>query len=129
MDSSNLSALKRHKPSSLRTAIGAHLFSPPDIEHTPCREAQDQKPIVILRLPEVIKCVGLCRSTIYAMGDPKSKSFDPTWPQPILLNQRSIGWLSSEISVWIQQKIAERHKKAKAEIAQTTSRGAFSVGR
>ncbi len=54
----------------------------------------------ILRLPDVIKRVGLSRSSIYARvargGD---------FPSPIKLGERAIGWPSSEIDKWIEEQI------------------------
>ncbi|MDF1829974.1 MAG: AlpA family transcriptional regulator [Cycloclasticus pugetii] len=60
----------------------------------------------ILRLPEVIKTTGLGRSTIYR--DINLGSF----PKPIKLGEKSTGWLSSDISTWIESRIKERDDKA-----------------
>lgn len=49
----------------------------------------------ILRLPEVLRIVGLSRSTVYrlaANGD---------FPQPIRLGRRSTGWRLSELTEWL----------------------------
>ncbi|WP_338156957.1 AlpA family transcriptional regulator [Cycloclasticus pugetii] len=62
--------------------------------------------ISILRLPEVIKTTGLGRSTIYR--DINLGSF----PKPIKLGEKSTGWLSSDISTWIESRIKERDDKA-----------------
>ncbi len=53
----------------------------------------------ILRLPEVRVRVGLSRSSIYAAV---SKG---TFPKPILLGARSVGWLEVEIEAWVSQRI------------------------
>ncbi len=58
--------------------------------------------ISILRLPEVIKITGLGRSTIYR--DINLGNF----PKPIKLGQKSTGWLSSDISTWIDSRIQAR---------------------
>ena len=52
----------------------------------------------IMRLPEVIGIVGVCRSTIYFWMEKK------TFPKPIKLGKRSIGWLEKDIQDWISQK-------------------------
>jgi len=56
----------------------------------------------ILRLPDVIKETKLSRSAIY---DLISKG---NFPKQIKLTQRSSGWISSEVSAWIDERIAER---------------------
>lgn len=53
----------------------------------------------ILRLDDVIKKVGLSRSSIFKMIDANS------FPQSISLNERAIGWLASEIDDWIDSRI------------------------
>jgi prophage regulatory protein len=58
--------------------------------------------ISILRLPQVIEKIGLSRSTIYFY---LSKG---TFPKPISLGERSIGFLESEIIEWLQSRIALR---------------------
>jgi prophage regulatory protein len=56
-----------------------------------------------MRLPEVIKAVGLCKPTIYA------KISDGEFPKPIKLGRVSV-WLQSEISGWIDERVAEYRK-------------------
>ena len=54
----------------------------------------------ILRLPEVTSRTGLARSTIYLRI---SKN---TFPTPISLGGRAVGWLESEINEWLEGCIA-----------------------
>ncbi|WBU39889.1 AlpA family transcriptional regulator [Marinobacter alkaliphilus] len=56
----------------------------------------------ILRLRNVMKKTGLARSTIYKYIDAG------TFPKPIDLGGRSVGWVDSEIDGWIADKIQER---------------------
>ncbi len=56
----------------------------------------------ILKLKEVMDCTALSRSTIY-----KYVSED-SFPKPISLGARSVGWLESEVDEWILARIAER---------------------
>lgn len=56
----------------------------------------------LLRLPAVLERVGLGRSRIYdliAVG---------RFPEPVKLSDRAVAWLSTEVDLWIQQRIAER---------------------
>jgi len=55
----------------------------------------------IQRLPEVSNRTGISRSLIY----PKIK--DGSFPKPIHLSKRAIGWPDSVISEWIEQRIKD----------------------
>ena len=54
--------------------------------------------IKILRRPEVEKIVGLSRSTLYAM------MAENTFPKPIKLGKRAIGWPDNVIEGWIEER-------------------------
>lgn len=56
----------------------------------------------ILRLPEVKNLTGLARSTIYL------KISQGSFPAPIPLGARSVGWIQNEIINWIERCINER---------------------
>ncbi len=56
----------------------------------------------IMRLNEVMARTGLGRSSIYkfiAAG---------TFPKPIPLGDRAVGWLEEELEKWIADRVAER---------------------
>jgi len=53
----------------------------------------------ILRLPAVKSCTGLSRSTIYL------RVAQGTFPEPINLGGRAVGWVESEVQQWLQSKI------------------------
>ncbi len=55
---------------------------------------------IINRLPQVKQRTGLSRSTIYALI--KAKQF----PQPITLGARAVGWLESDVSEFIAERVA-----------------------
>jgi prophage regulatory protein len=58
----------------------------------------------IMRLNEVMDSTGLGRSSIYkfiAAG---------TFPKPVSLGDRAVGWVDYEIEEWIVQRVAERDK-------------------
>lgn len=54
---------------------------------------------VILRLAAVVVRTGLSRSTIY------NRIGKTTFPAPINLGERAVGWLESDIEKWIQGRI------------------------
>ena len=56
---------------------------------------------MILRLPKVKAITGLSRSTIYL------RMSEGTFPQHISLGSRAVGWLRSEVTDWMEQRILE----------------------
>ena len=56
---------------------------------------------VILRLPAVKARTGLSRSTIYL------RVSDGSFPRPVSLGARAVGWLESDIEGWIVGKIEQ----------------------
>ena len=67
----------------------------------------------ILRLPAVKASTGLSRSTIYL------RVSQGTFPKPVSLGGRAVGWLEAEIQEWLPRQIeASRKAAARARIAQ-----------
>lgn len=60
--------------------------------------------IRILRIAALSTAVGRPISAIYAMLDPSSPSYDATFPRPIRLSARTIGWRYAEILEWIESR-------------------------
>jgi len=56
----------------------------------------------IIRLKEVMKMTGLGRSTVYKY------IAESTFPRPVSLGDRCVGWLESEVFGWIAGKVEER---------------------
>jgi prophage regulatory protein len=53
----------------------------------------------ILRLPDVKRSTGLSRSTIYL------RITQGTFPKPVRLGGRTVGWLEAEVQQWLQRRI------------------------
>lgn len=53
----------------------------------------------ILRLPDVQKRTGLSRSTIYL------RISEGSFPKPISLGGRAVGWIEKEVDEWLNEKI------------------------
>lgn len=73
--------------------------------------------LTILRLGQVIRCTGLSRSTIYSKLRPnpkRPKLFDPTFPQPVRLGRRAIGFFQNEIEYWLKSRAANDASGAKS---------------
>lgn len=60
----------------------------------------------ILRLPAVKASTGLSRSTIYL------RVAKGTFPKPVSLGERAVGWVESEIQQWLEQRIEASRKAA-----------------
>ncbi len=52
----------------------------------------------ILRRPEVERITGLSRSTLYAM------MADGSFPKPVKLGKRAVGWREVDIAVWLESR-------------------------
>jgi prophage regulatory protein len=65
----------------------------------------EESDFLVLRLKRVVEVVGLSRSTIYDRINPKSPRYDDTFPQPIRLGGASVGWLYSDIKIWIESRV------------------------
>lgn len=61
----------------------------------------------ILRLPAVKTRTGLSRSTIYLHVS------EGTFPAPVSLGSRAVGWIEAEVNDWLTRRI-EESRKAKA---------------
>jgi prophage regulatory protein len=59
----------------------------------------------ILRVDDVVKTIGLSRTTIWRLV--RCKLF----PQPITLAERAIGWDVDEIDAWIASRAAKREAR------------------
>ena len=53
----------------------------------------------ILRLPKVKARTGLSRSTIYL------RISEGSFPKPVSLGGRAVGWIEAEINDWLDQQI------------------------
>lgn len=60
----------------------------------------------ILRLPAVKARTGLSRSTIYL------RVAEGTFPKPVSLGGRAVGWVESEIQQWLEQQIEASRKSS-----------------
>lgn len=78
--------------------------------------AQIQTALTILRCKQVQARTGLSRSGIYARlksNHKRPKDYDPTFPKPVSVGARSIGWIESEIDEWITAQV----KKSREAVA------------
>lgn len=65
----------------------------------------------VLKYRDVIARTGLSRSSIHyklTPGGKRANLFDPTFPTPLALGPRRVGFLASEVDAWIQRQAAAR---------------------
>ena len=58
----------------------------------------------ILMLKDVMKKMGISRSTIYDWLNPRSLRYDETFPKQRRLGRQSFGWLESDPNEWLMQR-------------------------
>lgn len=78
-------------------------------------DLKERAEIRILRRRQVEARTGLSRSTIYAKlrHNPKRPSdYDPTFPKPVSVGAKAVGWIESEIDGWLTARIQESRKAA-----------------
>ncbi len=63
----------------------------------------------LIRLKEVMRVTGLARSTVYKYIAEES------FPKPVSLGERCVGWVDDEVQDWIMARVEERN------VAQTTA--------
>ncbi|WP_338081284.1 helix-turn-helix transcriptional regulator [Allochromatium vinosum] len=74
----------------------------PAIAHT--------SPKTIIRRTRLEKKVGLSRSSIYAKLKPNPKrpsDYDPTFPKPIPIGAKAVGWIEEEVDAWLDAQAAK----------------------
>lgn len=73
-----------------------------------------QRPVVLLRRPQVLVKLGICRSALHQWLDPESPYYLPDMPRPIKLSERSRNsyWIEEEIDLFIQQRVAQARQPA-----------------
>lgn len=62
-------------------------------------ELRSIEPLQVLRLPQVCKVTGLCRSMIYQL------EAERRFPCRIKLGLRAVGWIEGEVQEWLAVRI------------------------
>lgn len=57
--------------------------------------------VKVLRLTQLMRKIGVSRSTIYDWLNPKSPRYDANFPKQLRLGRQAVGWLESEIDEWL----------------------------
>ncbi len=70
-------------------------------------------PLTIIRRKKVEARTGYSRSTIYAKMRPNPNrpgDYDPTFPRPVSMGAKSVGWIEAEIDAWLTAQIKKSRK-------------------
>ena len=73
-------------------------------------------PIRILRLQFMLRMTGLSKSGAYAKltkNPRRPELYDETFPRPLRLSARSVGWIESEIVIWLETQAKRRDSVSK----------------
>jgi prophage regulatory protein len=65
----------------------------------------------ILKRKQVEEKLCISRTTIYAKIKPSTRrpgDYDPSFPRPIRLGGKGVGWIESELDAWIEKQAALR---------------------
>jgi prophage regulatory protein len=62
--------------------------------------AYGEPAIQLLRLPQVCRVTGLCRSMIYRLEACES------FPRRIKIGSRAVGWVEGEVQEWLAKRVA-----------------------
>lgn len=65
-----------------------------------------RKELAVLRRPQVEAITGLSCSTIYA------SMAEGTFPRPVRLGLRAVGWIESEVIGWVEARIVASRQAA-----------------
>jgi prophage regulatory protein len=69
---------------------------------------QDKPKKKVLRRHKLQAHTGLSLSSLYNKLNKNSPYYDPTFPKPIKLGPKAVGWLESEIDAWLESRMASR---------------------
>lgn len=75
----------------------------------------NEKALTILRRKQVEVRTGLSRSSIYARmryNPKRPNEYDPTFPKPVSVGAKAVGWIEHEIDGWLNARIRASRKAA-----------------
>jgi prophage regulatory protein len=89
------------------------VFSGECLRGTGMAATQIKTALIILRRKQVEARTGLSRSTIYSKfrRNPKRpREYDPTFPRPVSIGTRAVGWIEAEVDAWLNAQIQKSRK-------------------
>lgn len=64
--------------------------------------------IRVISTKEFLKITSLSRTSHFEKLNKASKSYDPTYPRPLRLGARSVGYVEQEVIDWVKARMEER---------------------
>jgi prophage regulatory protein len=58
----------------------------------------------VIRLHTCLEIIGLSRSTVFDISNPKSPRYDPNFPQKVRIGVRAVGWYEDQIFQWLASR-------------------------
>lgn len=58
----------------------------------------------VIRLHTCLEIIGLSRSTVFDICNPKSPRYDPSFPKKVQIGIRAVGWYEDEIYQWLSSR-------------------------
>lgn len=68
-------------------------------------QAKEKKPLPLMTRAEIEEFTTLSRSTIYAMMNPESDNYDPSFPVPVRIGKKRVVWVRNEMVAWVKHQI------------------------
>lgn len=63
----------------------------------------------IIRIKDLVKMIGVSRSSVYDRLSKTSPRYDAQFPTPVRLGMNTVGWFVDEIEAWLSIKGALRN--------------------
>lgn len=86
----------------------------------PTPQPPSSAPLQILRLHQVCRITGLCRSVVYQLEAGNQ------FPKRVYLTERAVGWLEGEVQGWLAQRVAE--SRAEGRVQRSGALGSSPIG-
>lgn len=63
-------------------------------------------PLQVLRLPQVCRVTGLCRSMVYELEAARR------FPGRVKIGVRAVGWIEAEVQAWVADRVQSSRRTA-----------------
>ena len=118
MDTKELIKILKSSPSVLIRYAAERLQEQERIISSLSEKEEKPPALTILRRKQVEARSGLSCSSIYAKLNYSPKrpaDYEPTFPAPISLGPKAVGWIEAEIEAWLTEQIKKGRKGHRAK--------------
>lgn len=71
--------------------------------------SSQQSTLKILRMRDLVSVIGISKSGIYGRLDSHSPQYDETFPKPVQLGGRAVGFVEAEVQAWLKTRMDARY--------------------